>query len=261
MKGNERNIKLLVEYDGTDWHGWQIQPNAPTIQGELEAAILRVTGEPRRVTGSSRTDAGVHAAGQVCNFYTTSRIPTERIPYALNANLPPSIVVLQAEEVAPEFHARYDAVGKRYIYEIINRPLPSALRRRYSYHVARPLDLAAMHRAAAMLQGEHDFAAFQAAGSSVQNTVRNLSHLSVREVQPGRLLICVEGNGFLYNMVRILVGTLVWVGSGRLGPEAMPQILRSRDRSQAGPTAPPQGLCLEKVFYDRTYLDTGKTLR
>lgn len=245
----KRNILLTLEYDGTDWHGWQIQKNAPTIQGALEAALVKITGDAIRVTGASRTDAGVHAKGQACNFYTASRIPLERIPYALNANLPKSIVVLSAVEVPLEFHARYQAIGKRYNYEICNRSIPSALRRHFSYHVAPKLDLVAMQQAAKLLQGEHDFKAFQAVGSSVKSTVRHLWRLTVEQPEPGRILICAEGNGFLYNMVRIIVGTLLQVGLGKRPPEDMTAILASRQRELAGPTVPPHGLCLEKVFY------------
>lgn len=250
MKQPVRNIKLTLEYDGTDWHGWQVQQNAPTIQGELEKALAKITSESIRVTGASRTDAGVHAKGQVCNFYTASRIPIERIPFALNANLAPSIVVLSAFEVAQEFHARFQAIGKRYVYEITNRSIPRPLRRHYSYHVAQKLDLTAMRQAASLLQGRHDFKAFQAVGSSAKSTVRHLRRLVVQEIEAGRILIYAEGDGFLYNMVRILVGTLLQVGVGKLLPEDMAAILASRDRGLAGPTVPPHGLCLEKVFYE-----------
>lgn len=245
----KRNIKLTLAYDGTDWHGWQVQKNATTIQGNLENALAKITNESIRVTGASRTDAGVHAKGQVCNFYTDSRIPLERVPYALNANLPPSIVVLTAREVASDFHARYQATGKRYVYDITNRNMPSALRRRYSYHVVQVLDLRAMKLAASFLQGQHDFKAFQAVGSSVKSTIRHLRKLVVEEQEAGRVLIYAEGDGFLYNMVRILVGTLLEVGIGKRSPADMGAILASQDRCMAGPTVPPHGLCLEKVFY------------
>ncbi len=168
----------------------------------------------------------------------------------MNANLAPSIVVLTACEVATEFHARFQATGKRYVYEITNSSIPSALRRHYSYHVAQNLNLMAMRQAASILEGEHDFKAFQAVGSSAKSTIRHLRSLLVDEPEAGRILIYAEGNGFLYNMVRIIVGTLLQVGVGKILPEDMAAILASRDRSLAGPTAPPQGLCLEKVFYD-----------
>lgn len=251
MDISQRNIKLTLEYDGTDWHGWQIQENAPTVQGELEKAIAAITQERRRVTGASRTDAGVHARGQVCNFYTNSRLPIDRFPRALNSQLPASIVVLSAEEVEPAFHARLDAAGKKYSYEILNRSAPSALLRHQSYHVMRSLDKSAMRQAASFLIGQHDFAAFQAAGSSVRNTIRHVWRLELLQLETDRLSIIVEGNGFLYNMVRIMVGTLLWVGSGRLTAEQIPVILASRDRTLAGPTAPAQGLCLEKVYYEQ----------
>ncbi len=245
----KRNIVLSLEYDGTDWHGWQLQKNAPTIQGALEAALATITGETIRVTGASRTDAGVHARGQVCNFYTNSRIPVERFPFALNANLPKSIVVLKAVEVDLDFHARYWALGKRYVYEICNRRQPSAFRRHFSYHVPQGLSVEAMRQAAALLEGEHDFKAFQAVGSSVESTVRHLWQLKVEQPEASRILICAEGNGFLYNMVRIIVGTLLEVGLGKRPVSDMTAILASRNRDLAGPTAPPHGLCLEKVFY------------
>lgn len=246
----QRNIMLTLEYDGTDWHGWQVQQNARTIQGELEQALAKITGEAIRLTGSSRTDAGVHALGQVCNFRTTSRIPLERIPFALNANLPASIVVRAAKAVPAEFHARFQASGKRYKYKIRNSHIPSALQRNFCWRVPGQLDLTAMQQAASFLQGRHDFKAFQAAGSPVTNTVRNLICLRVTRTSCTDLAICAIGDGFLYNMVRILVGTLVQVGLGKRLASDMPLILSQRDRLLAGPTAPPHGLYLEKVYYE-----------
>jgi tRNA pseudouridine38-40 synthase len=244
-----RNIKLLVEYDGTDYHGWQVQQNARTVQGELIRALAVITGSRISVTGASRTDAGVHAKGQVCNFRTTSRIPANRFPAAINSNLPPGIVVLQAEEAALSFHSRIDAVGKLYSYHISTRQVPLALNRNYWLHYPRAIDVILMQQASEYLVGDHDFAAFQATGSSVKDTARTIWNLDISEEGPEQLRISVSGNGFLYNMVRIMVGTLLLVGTGKLPPEQIKTILAARDRGLAGATAPAHGLCLEKVYY------------
>lgn len=244
-----RNIRLGVEYEGSDWHGWQLQSNAPSIQGELERALLRITGETIRLTGASRTDAGVHARGQVCNFYTESGIPLFRFPFALNANLPDSIVITGADLVAADFHARYHALGKSYIYTINNNPLPAAIGRQFSWHVPRRLEVTTMQEAAASLVGRHDFRAFQAVGSPVADTVREIHRLRLEQAADGYIRILVEGNGFLYKMVRTIVGTLVEVGKGKMAAAAVASVLKGGNRAQAGPTAPPHGLCLEKVFY------------
>lgn len=249
MTSTERNIKLVVEYDGTDWHGWQVQKNAKTVQGELERALGLITKAEVSVTGASRTDAGVHARGQVCNFRTTSRIPEDRWPAAANSCLPPGIAVVAASEVAMDWHARVHAKGKLYSYRISTREAPLALDRRFALHYPHALDASAMQAAALCLVGEHDFAAFQATGSSVKDTVRTIHQLQL-VADRHDLLITVSGNGFLYNMVRIMVGTLLLVGNGKLPVGAMQQVLASGDRSQAGPTAPAHGLCLEQVFYD-----------
>ncbi|MGI6345317.1 MAG: tRNA pseudouridine(38-40) synthase TruA [Bacillota bacterium] len=258
-----RNVKLVLEYDGTNYSGWQVQANAITVQERLEAALKVITGEQIRVIGASRTDAGVHARGQTCNFRTTSRIPINRFPFALNANLPGDIVVVAAESAPLDFHARFDAQGKLYRYRIMNRPLPSALWRDFAWHVPERLDLEAMQQAAVHLEGEHDFAAFQAAGSAVTRTVRQLHRLSLSRTADGLLVIEAEGNGFLYHMVRIIVGTLVLVGRRRLDADAVKGILESRDRTNAGPTAPAHGLMLETIYYPQTkaFLDTEERLR
>jgi len=249
MTSIERNIKLVVEYDGTDWHGWQVQKNARTVQGEMERALGLITKAEVSVTGASRTDAGVHARGQVCNFRTISRVPEDKWPAAVNSCLPAGIAVTAASEVAMDWHARIHAKGKLYSYRISTREAPLAIERRFALHYPHALDLSAMQAAALCLVGEHDFAAFQAAGSSVKDTVRTIHQLQLAADRHD-LLITISGNGFLYNMVRIMVGTLLLVGSGRLPVGAMQQILASQDRSQAGPTAPPHGLCLEQVYYD-----------
>lgn len=243
-----RNIVMIVQYDGTDYAGFQRQPDVPTIQGELEDALSRLLGEPVHLRAASRTDAGVHALGQVVSFTTSNPIPTDNLPRALNGMLPTAVSVVSAAEAPAEFHPRFDAIGKQYTYRILNRQVPSPFICRYAWHVPEPLDRAAMEEAAEFLVGEHDFAAFCASGSSVRSTVRNLYRLDLDEnadVIEARL----AADGFLYMMVRIIIGTLVEVGRGRMYPAAVADILASRDRRRAGPTAPPQGLCLVRVDY------------
>lgn len=244
-----RNIRCVVEYDGTDFFGFQRQPGRETIQGSLERAIVSLTGEQVTVNGAGRTDAGVHAEGQVVNFFTNSRIPTERWPYALNSRLPDGIVVKQADEVPADFHARKSAVAKTYRYTIWNAPFPSMFYRRYAHHVAQPLNVAAMQQAAAYLVGRQDFAAFRAAGSTpVRTTVRHLTKLDV--LQDGqRIDIVASADGFLYHMMRNIVGTLLLVGQGRQAPAWVADVLASGRRELAGPTAPARGLCLLLVEY------------
>ena len=262
MTCESRNIKLLLEYDGTDYHGWQLQQNARTIQGELQRVLALITKEELAVTGASRTDAGVHARGQVCNFYTQSKIPIERFSAAINANLPSGIAALAAWEVAYDFHSRIHAQGKSYTYRIATRDAPLTLERRSALHYPRHLDIASMQAACRYLVGEHDFASFQATGSSVKGTLRTIWSLEVQAEDRTHMLVSVSGTGFLYNMVRIMVGTLLSVGTGRLMPAQVGEILAARDRTLAGPTAPAQGLCLETVYYDGDShrLDTGNLL-
>ena len=243
-----RNIKLIVQYDGTDYAGYQVQPDAPTIQGELEAALGRLFKHPVRLQAAGRTDAGVHANGQVVTAQTDTPIPARSVAKALNDTLPVAIAVSGAVEVAAEFQPRYDAVSKLYTYRILNRAEPSPFIGRYAWHLPAELDLERMEQAAARLVGRHDFAAFEAAGSSVQDKVRGLQSLDC-DREGDVIEIRARADGFLYMMVRNIVGTLVEVGLGRLEPEAVADILASRDRGQAGPTAPPQGLCLVRVDY------------
>jgi len=247
-----RNIKLTIAYDGTNYHGFQEQRGTGllTVQEVLEKCLYRLAGREIRVTGAGRTDAGVHARGQVVNFNACGwNIPTERIVLALNGMLPADIAALKAEDVEPQFHARFSALAKTYRYTIYNSRIPSPFWRLYSYFVPRPLDVEAMARAAKKLEGTHDFAAFQAAGSPVKNTVRTLYSVDVCREGEELIHLIFRGNGFLYNMVRIMVGTLVEVGLGKREPDDIPDILASRDRTRAGPTAPPGGLCLERVEY------------
>jgi len=244
-----RHVSLVVQYDGTDYAGFQIQPDNPTIQGELERALEKLLGGETRVTAASRTDAGVHALGQVVTFTTDNAIPVERLPEALNALLPRAIICEVAGEASPDFHPRFAAVSKLYSYRILNRRQPSPFIGRYAWHVREPVQVEAMQEAGGYLVGEHDFAAFCAAGGSAQSTVREIHRLDCR--REGDLIESyVEANGFLYMMVRVIMGTLVEVGVGRMAPGKVRDILASGERGQAGRTAPPQGLCLLRVDYN-----------
>lgn len=250
---NVRNLMVTLAYDGSDYHGFQDQArdDRPTIQRALEAAWRRLVGEEVKVIGAGRTDAGVHAEGQVINFRTQSTsIPPERVPYAFNSVLPEDIRVVDCKEVDLDFHARFDAVGKQYVYRIDNRRFPSPLQRRYTHFIGRPLDMGAMREAGGHLIGRRDFRAFAGAANASRTTVRTLSRLDV-EAKEGLLELIVEGDGFLYHMVRIIAGTLVQVGLGERPPEWVAEVLASKDRSQAGPTLPGKGLTLMWVKYDR----------
>ncbi|MDI9469506.1 MAG: tRNA pseudouridine(38-40) synthase TruA [Bacillota bacterium] len=256
----QRRLALLLAFDGTDWAGWQLQENARSIQGELEAAWRRVTGSPIRLTGCSRTDAGVHARCHLSHFDSAARIPLERIPLALNAQLPPSITVRAAYEVAPDFHARFDCIEKTYAYQIWNGPKPSPFEGRWLATEPLPLDTADMRLALPCLLGTHDFTSFRAAGSETKTSVRTLTaaRLEVEARPDGRLLrLIVTGSGFLYNMMRIIAGTLVAVGRGELEPLAVATIMHARDRRLAGKTMPPGGLILERIRYRSPAADNG----
>lgn len=245
-----RTIKLTLQYDGTGYSGFQRQPNGVTIQEKLEDALRQVTGDPGlRIGGAAgRTDAGVHARGQVVHFCTESRIPTDRWPHALNRFLPPDIVVTGAEEVPEGFHARYWARWKRYRYTIQCGPFPLPLYRLYAYHWRYPVDMVRMAEAAALMTGRHDFAAFRSTGGSARTSVRTIFDLKVTAADP-LILVDVTADGFLYNMVRIIAGTLLEVGSGLRSLDAVRQALETGNRELAGRTLPPQGLCLEEVAY------------
>jgi tRNA pseudouridine38-40 synthase len=248
MPDKFRNIKLIIEYDGTDYAGWQIQKNALSVQEVLENALYSITNQRIALTAAGRTDSGVHAKGQVANFYTESAIPADRFSYALNALLPNDVRVLDSREVPREFHARFSATGKRYRYSIVSHPQGIAISRQYYHHVPFPLDIEAMIKASGYFEGTHDFYGFMSTGSRVKNTVRNLDKIRL-DWQPPFLCIDLSGGGFLYNMVRIIVGTLLEVGAGRISPNDLPLIISSRDRNLAGPTAPAHGLCLMEVYY------------
>lgn len=294
-----RRILLRVAYDGTNYHGWQLQPNAATIEGELNRALCALTGEEIVVTGASRTDAGVHALGNVAVFDTTSRIPAEKFSYALNQRLPEDIVIQSSKQVADDFHPRHCDCRKTYEYDILNRTFPLPAYRNTAYFLYGTLDIEAMRRACQAFPGEHDFASFCAAGAQVQTTVRTIYSLEVecrplteagtpvppasgeavnaaagksgeqvQQTQPASgetairaagganagsadqlLTIRVKGNGFLYNMVRIIAGTLVEVGRGHIKPEEVAGIIAAKDRAKAGPTAPARGLRLVEIEY------------
>ena len=243
-----RRIKLTVAYDGTDYCGWQVQNNGATIEGELNTALTRLTGQTVKVIGASRTDAGVHARGNVAVFDTESSIPPERFLFAVNALLPEDIVVVDSCEVAADWHPRHCNTEKTYEYRVLNQKLPDPMRRRDTYFVSFPLDLEKMRKAAGYLEGEHDFKSFCNVHTHVEDTVRTIYRLEVIR-EENVITIRVRGNGFLYNMVRIIAGTLVFVGGGKINPNDMTDIINSKDRERAGITAPPQGLCLKEVYY------------
>lgn len=247
-EGSHR-ILLTVSYDGTAYAGWQIQENAVAVQQRLEEALAKLTGETIRVTGASRTDAGVHALGQRVHFDTFSRIPPEKYPFALNTCLPPDIRVLQGTAVSGAFHARFDAKGKRYTYRIHNAPHASALMRNFSAHVPQKLNVPLMQESLCDLLGTHDFAAFQAAGGTAKTTVRTLTRADL--VQDGcELTLTVCGNAFLYNMVRIIAGTMSDIGMGRLPADSFMRALQTGDRLCLGITAPACGLELSEICYE-----------
>lgn len=252
---SQKTIRLTLSYDGTDFHGFQAQPGLRTVQGEVERVLSKLTGEEIRFFGSGRTDAGVHALGQVGHFVTQSPIPVEKMAYILNMHLPSDIVAREAREVPPGFHARYDATGKTYVYLLARGTQPHIFLRRYSWHLRQELDLPAMREGARHLIGTHDFTSFCAAQTPLADRVRTITELAVEPLvlwDYPLWQIRVSGNGFLYNMVRIIAGTLVEVGMGKRRPEEVKAILEARDRTAAGLTAPPQGLILWKVQYSRS---------
>lgn len=244
-----RNIKLEIEYDGKDYQGWQKQPQKLNIQGEIERAIQNITGEEVDLIGSGRTDAGVHAFGQVANFKINSEFPIEKMAVAINSQLKQSIRIKKAEEVSEDFHSRYHCHQKTYSYIIDNSEQGSAIYRGLTYHVAQPLDMDAMQKAANYLVGEHDFSSFKSSGTSSKSSVRTIYKAQILKEQD-RVVIMLTGSGFLYNMVRIISGTLVEIGLGNKKPEEMLTILEAKDRQKAGKTLPAHGLFLMNVDYD-----------
>ncbi len=243
-----KRIKLVVAYDGTAYHGWQIQPEAPTIEGELNRCLSELLQEEIQVIGASRTDSGVHALCNVAVFDTNTRIPAQKISYALNQRLPEDIRIQSSREVAADFHPRHVSSRKTYEYRILNRPFPLPTRRLYAHFTYVPLDVGKMRQASAYLVGEHDFKSFCSVASTVESTVRMIYDFTV-EKEGDEIVIRVCGNGFLYNMVRIIAGTLMEIGRGNLEPEQMKEILATRERQAAGPTAPACGLTLVKYEF------------
>ncbi|HID06358.1 MAG TPA: tRNA pseudouridine(38-40) synthase TruA [Armatimonadetes bacterium] len=244
----ERHIKIVIEYDGTHFAGFQRQAHQRTVQGVLETAIAKVVKHPVKVLAAGRTDAGVHATGQVAKFTTVSRIPVRAVVPALNSNLPFDIVVKSATLVNASFHPRYDAKSRVYRYTIDNKRTPSVLLRNYAWHIPDKLDVTAMKRAAVHLIGTHDFKSFHASGSDLGSTVRCIYDIQCRR-KGGLVIITIEANAFLYHMARIIVGTLVEIGLGKRKPSDMKCILNACNRDAAGPTAPAHGLCLVRVRY------------
>jgi tRNA pseudouridine38-40 synthase len=242
-------LKMTVAYDGTDFSGFQRQPGCRTVQDTLENAFARIAGHPVQVTASGRTDAGVHARGQMIHWDTDSPLPVERWLKAVNPRLPKDVIIRSVERVSENFHARKDACWKWYRYRWDTRPVPDLFVRRYATHWPRALDLDAMAQAAHHLTGTHDFTSFSAARAQVSHRVRSLFSCRVGGECPGVVTLDVVGDGFLYNMVRIIAGTLMDVGQGKLAPDQIPAVLAARDRSAAGRTLPPEGLTLESVHY------------
>ncbi len=244
-----KRIKLVVAYDGTNYCGWQVQPSGITIEEVLNHALSELLGEKIQVVGASRTDSGVHSLGNVAVFDTNTRIPPEKLCYALNQRLPEDIVVQSSCEVSGHFHPRRCYSEKTYEYRILNRKLPIPTLRKYTYFYYRKLDVKRMQQAAACLVGKHDFKSFCSAKSMVEDTVREILSCTVERTKEDFIIIRVKGAGFLYHMVRIIAGTLILVGIGDLAPEEIVRILKQKDRCKAGPTAPAQGLTMIGIEY------------
>lgn len=248
MEGALKRIKMIVAYDGTNYKGWQVQPNGITVEEVLNSKLSELLGEEIKVTGASRTDSGVHSLGNVAIFDTDTRMPADKIAFAVNQRLPDDIVVQDSCEVGSDWHPRYQKSRKTYEYRILNRRFRMPTRRLDTYFYYHPLDVEKMRQAAAYLVGEHDFKSFCAVGAQVKSTVRTIYACDV-EACDGIITIRVTGSGFLYNMVRIIAGTLIRVGGGEIEPEKMPVILEARDRGAAGPTAPAHGLTMMGVSF------------
>lgn len=244
-------IKLTVAYDGTDYCGWQVQPNGVTIQEKLNQAVSDLFGIEIQTIGASRTDSGVHALGNVAAFDTDTRMPAEKIAFALNERLPRDIVIQKSEEVPADFHPRFAKTNKVYEYRILNRTFPDPLLARYSYFFHRKLDEELMNSEARALVGEHDFTSFASIKSQTNTFVRTIHEINVSRDERDVITIHVEGGGFLYNQVRIIAGSLILVGSGQRKPGFIKKALEKKDREAAGPTAPPEGLTLIRIDYGR----------
>ncbi len=244
-----KNIKIVIEYDGTDYHGWQCQANLPTVQETIEDAIKQITKEKVKITGSGRTDAGVHAMGQVANFLTETQMDPETLRKALNSTLPRDISIIETQEVPDDFHAQFSSRSKVYEYRIFNRPHRPALQRNRVWHIPEKLDAGKMKEAAAYLEGTHDFSVFATADITVKTTVRTVKQIHVKKTREGTILVKIEAEGFLKRMVRMITGTLVQTGRGKLSPEGFGQILAEGQKTKNVFSAPPQGLFLKKVIY------------
>ena len=244
-----KNFKITIEYDGTRYHGWQRQKNDQTIQEEIEKAVLTITGQKVSLTGSGRTDAGVHAHAQVANFKCETNLGPQDIFGGLNSLTADDVVIRRCEEVEASFHARYDVKSKTYVYKILNRPNPTAIGRQYAWYIRKELNLDAMRAASIHLIGKHDFKAFEGVGSPRAHTTRTIYKASLIKEQDGYLTFEIEADGFLRFMVRNIVGTLVDVGRGKISPDEFKRILESKNRDQAGATAPAHGLFLKTVDY------------
>ncbi|MEL7570078.1 MAG: tRNA pseudouridine(38-40) synthase TruA [Eubacteriaceae bacterium] len=243
-----RNIQLIIEYDGSNYCGWQRQNNGVSIQQKIEEALEIISGEKLSITGAGRTDAGVHAFAQSANFYIESKIPIEKFPFALNSALPADIAVIRAYERDESFNSRYSAKEKTYIYKIYNRRIPSPFYCKYAYHCPIDINLEKMVQASKQIIGKHDFASFMATGGQVKSTVREVYDIDINK-QDDIITISVRGNGFLYNMVRIISGTLLYAGIGKIDPAYIENIIKSKDRTQAGITLPACGLYLKDIVY------------
>ena len=258
-----RHLALSLAYLGTGYHGFQVQQNALTVTPVVQDAIAAVVGSREEIKGCSRTDAGVHALAYCVSFFTDSKIPCEKLPLALNAHLPQDVRVFAAREVPEGFHARYSCISKAYLYRIRNAPTDSPFSREVCWRVWPRLALEPMQRAAALLCGCHDFSSFMAAGSSIEaqggSTVRTVHSFTVQQ-RGSEFRLFVEADGYLYHMVRIMAGTLVEVGAGRMKSEQIPRILAACDRGAAGPTAPAKGLALARVRYDDFTIDGEENL-
>lgn len=250
MDFHKRNLKMVIAYEGTGYAGFQRQkPGIPTIQETLENAILKITGEEVAIIGAGRTDAGVHASGQVVNFFSDTQLNPDVLKKALNSVLPEDILIKDVIDSPIDFHARFSAKSKTYSYKIYHNQQRPIFERKWVYHYRYALDFELMQQAASLLIGLHDFKCFQAAGSAVKTTIRTINFCTLGKVE-NEIIIRINADGFLYHMVRNIVGTLLLVGSGKITISDFEDILRSGDRKKAGPTAPARGLCLEEVFYE-----------
>lgn len=242
------NIRIWLQFDGTDFHGYQIQKNGFSVQETIQNAVRAVTGERINIIGCSRTDAGVHAKQYCANFFSETKIPLERLPLALNTHLPEAVRVYEAQYAKPDFHATFSAKEKTYVYTINTNKIADPFTARYAWHYPYALDIEAMKKGAEYILGKHDFSAFRAAGAQTKTSVRTVKKIDICE-KSGIVKISVTADGFLYNMVRIITGTLLYVGIGKIAPQGIEEIILSKDRKKSGITAPPQGLMLVSVVY------------